>query len=325
MRGIIDMHCDTLLEGSGEQQKLRDREGHLNLEKMKAAGGMAQCFAIFATQGDAPGDRGREGREESPYEQFQRMYQYYLQEMAENSDLILPALTAKDVEENWSRGKLSAILTVEDCMLLEGKPERIDELKEKGVRMACLIWNYENSLGFPNHKDPKHHGLGLKPFGIEMVERMNEIGIIVDVSHLSEGGFYDVVRHSKKPFAASHSCARALCDHSRNLSDDQLRRLGEAGGVVGINFYSTFLTEGSNKTMNSEIVRHAVHVANQAGVEAVALGSDFDGIECQLEMTDYTGFPQLIGLLEKEFTAVEMDKICSGNFLRVFGECGVVL
>ena len=149
---------------------------------------------------------------------------------------------------------------------------------------------------------------------------MNELGIIVDVSHLSEGGFYDVARLSKKPFIASHSCARQLCDHRRNLTDDQLRTLGEKGGFVGVNFCSAFLREGSNHASIDDIVRHTVYMADKAGIESVGMGSDFDGIDNTLEMKDYAGYPLVMDALSKHFTQSEIDMICSRNIMRVIRE-----
>ena len=124
--------------------------------------------------------------------------------------------------------------------------------------------------------------------------------------------------HSKKPFVASHSCCRALKDHPRNLTDDQLRVLADAGGVVGINFYDQFLGGRDGYTAVDDIVRHILHVRDMAGVDAIAFGSDFDGIESELEFGDYAGFPQLLRALEKHFTEDEIDRISSENFLRVF-------
>jgi len=317
MNGIIDLHCDTLLNCYLEKKGLREYSGHINLEKMKRGGSMAQCFAIFLAESEE-----FPRTEKDPYVLFHQVAAYYEEQLSANSTLIAAARSAEDVERNFSEGKLSAILTVEDCVHVDGKIERIDEMAQKGVCMASLTWNFENSLGYPNSRDPRLHMLGLKPFGIEAVERMNETGIIVDVAHLSEGGFYDVVRYSKKPFAASHSCARALCNHSRNLTDDQLRVLGEAGGVAGVNFYSRFLTEGSDDTVNRRIAEHAAYIADKAGIESVALGSDFDGIDCSLEMKDYSGYPTLIDELSRRFTDDEIEKIASGNFLRLMRDCG---
>lgn len=318
MSGIIDLHCDTLLECYLNQKGLQDWSGHLNLGKLRDGGALAQCFAIFLATGAAA---ERRNITLPPYELFQEVYRYYLEQLENNKAEVAPACTAADVKKNQKDGKLSAILTVEDSILLEGQLERVDELAEKGVRMAALTWNYENSLGYPNSREPKEHALGLKSFGIDAVRRMNEKGIMVDVSHLSEGGFYDVAKHVTKPFLASHSCARALCDHRRNLSDGQLRVIGEAGGVVGVNFYAAFLTGEGDFASNSLIAAHAAHIADQAGIEAVALGSDFDGIDTGLEMGDYAGYPRLIDELSRRFTDGQIDRICSGNFLRLFEEC----
>lgn len=319
MAHIIDLHCDTLLECYLKQEKLRDRGGHLNLEKMKKAGIMAQCFACFIPMGE---EAASCGVTLPPYEVFQEIYQLYLREMEENKDVILPARTAADIEANQKAGFLSALLTIEDSALLSDDIRRVDEMADKGVIMMTLIWNFENCMGYPNNKETEKHMLGLKPFGIEALERMNQLGIIADVSHLSEGGFYDVARYGKKPFAASHSCARALCSHQRNLTDDQLRIIGETGSVAGVNFNSYFLDDDSQHTPTASIVRHLVYMADKAGVEGIAMGSDFDGIGCGLEMVDCLGFDKLLGGLQKHFTDDQIDKICSGNFLRVMKENG---
>jgi membrane dipeptidase len=187
--------------------------------------------------------------------------------------------------------------------------------------MIGLTWNYENCIGYPCKDDPKEHMLGLKPFGIEAVQRMNELGIMIDTSHLSEGGFWDVVKHSSKPFMASHSCARALRDHRRNLTDEQLRALAEKGGICGVNFYSAFLHTDGDLTKIDDIVRHMVYIANKAGIETVAMGSDFDGIDNPQELKNYAGMPLLVDALGKHFSADQIDKICSGNALRIMKDC----
>lgn len=312
---IFDLHCDTILSLYTEGKTLNTWEGHINLAKLEKCGGGVQSFALFLPTYDAA---ERHGVTEAPYELFDSMRAVFLKEMAENAARIGQVRRYEDIGRNIAEGKVSALLTVEDCVLLEGKIERVDELYEKGVRIAALTWNYENSLGFPNSSDAQEHAKGLKPFGFEAVERMNELGIIVDVSHLSEGGFRDVAKASRKPFIASHSCARALCDHSRNLTDSQLRAIGECGGVVGVNFYSQFLVKDSQHTAIDDIIRHMDYIRNRAGIEAVALGSDFDGIDCTLEFGDYAGLPMLINKMSARFTDDETELICGKNALRVF-------
>ena len=210
------------------------------------------------------------------------------------------------------------MLTVEDGACLDGELSRLQTMFDLGVRLITLTWNYENCLGFPNSPDPALHARGLKDFGLETLAEMDRLGILVDVSHLSEGGFWDVVRENKKPFVASHSCARALCDHSRNLTDEQLRALGDCGGVCGVNFYSQFLRAGAEHTANEDILRHMAHIADHAGMEAVALGSDFDGISCTLEMENYSGLAHLAELIADRFGSANAEKICCQNALRLF-------
>ena len=314
---IIDLHCDTILRCDTEAKSLRDYQGHISLDKLQTGECLAQCFALFIPTHDS----GREffGVERDPWEVYHALLKCYRENMADCADTIRPVLTADDILINRDSGFISSILTVEDSVEINGQLSRLDELYRDGVRMITLTWNYENSVGFPNNADPVAHlSKGLKPFGFQVLERMNELGIIVDVSHLSEAGFYDVAQHSKKPFAASHSCCRALKDHPRNLTDDQLRTLGDSGGVIGINFYDVFLGSKDGFTAIEDIVRHMVYAKNKAGIESVAFGSDMDGIESALEFSDYSGYPQLLAAMGKMFTADEIDKICSGNFLRVF-------
>ncbi len=206
-------------------------------------------------------------------------------------------------------------------MLVEDRLERIGELYADGVRMMSLTWNYENCMGFPQSDDPEVMQKGLKPFGIEAIRYMADLGIVVDVSHLSRGGFYDVAKHAKAPFIASHSCADALCACGRNLTDDQLRMLGDQGGVCGVNYYSKFLKPTEEVSRIGDIVEHMVYIKNKAGIDAVAMGSDFDGIECELEYKDYAGMPLIVEAMSKVFSDDEIDKICAGNALRVFKAC----
>lgn len=308
---IIDMHCDTLLECYQKNYGLRKNAGHLDLLRMKNAGALAQFFAIYLPMGD----------DSPPYGLFQEIYQIYAKELEKNSDLIAPAFTYDDVLIHEREGRMSSILSVEDGHLLGGKLERLDELYAKGVRLVTLLWCRENCIGFPDSFKQKEHQQGLKPFGFDVIEKMNRLGMIIDVSHLSEGGFYDVAAHSKKPFVASHSCARSLCDHSRNLADQQLRCISTKGGVVGVNYNSYFLREGSALSTMDDILLHIDYLINEMGTEGVALGSDFDGIDCRLEMTGYGQYEKLIRQLEKRYPAETVEKICYKNVLRVLKEC----
>ena len=311
---IIDLHCDTMMACYFRKKPLKDFEGHINIEKLKEGGCMAQALALFLP---TDGHKTRDGRD--PWDLYKDMLSCWNENVDANSDVMRRAYSADDIRQNAREGYMSALLTVEDGIGIDGKMERLDEMYKDGVRMLTLTWNWENSIGFPNSADQELHKKGLKAFGIDAVRRMNEIGMIVDVSHLSEGGFWDVVKESSKPFAASHSCARALRDHQRNLTDEQLKALADKGGVVGINFCPDFLSEDKEHSYAKDVVRHMVHFRDVAGVDSMAWGSDFDGIGGVLDFKDYTGIALIIDLLSKEFSDDEIDKINHGNFLRVFG------
>lgn len=315
---IVDLHCDTLMELYLKHQTLENATGHINLEKLKKGGSMVQSFAIFIPTHQSA---ERSGVTEDAYSYFRHVADVFDREMAAYSDVIRPVTTVEQMRKNAQEGKLSALLTVEDGVAVDGKIERVQEFYDRGVRMIALTWNYENSIGYPNSSDPEKHMLGLKPFGLEVIAKMDELGMVIDTSHLSEGGFWDIVKHGKKPFVASHSCARALCDHRRNLTDEQLRALGEKGGVCGVNFYDNFLHEPEDGyTTVEDIVRHAKYIADKAGIDAVALGSDFDGIGSKLEFGDFGGMGMVVDALAKSFSSADVDKICHGNALRVFEE-----
>ena len=314
---FIDTHCDTMGECIARSEgkvTLQNNPGHINMEKLIKGGAMAEFFAIFIPTHDSGAGKGVTL---PPYDYFQFVYKAYLKELEANKDVLAPACNYDDIMANKAAGKVSSVLTVEDGVPLEGKMERLEEFYQKGVRLISFTWNYENSLGFPNSKDPEIMNRGLKQFGLDCIERMNEMGMLVDVSHLSDGGFWDVVKHSKKPFIASHSCCRALCNHTRNLTDEMLHALGEKGGVVGINFASQFLNEGAEYTDIQSVVRHMLHIRDKAGLDALGFGSDFDGITSTLEFKDDTGLPLIVDALRPHFTDDEIDKICSGNMLRL--------
>lgn len=309
MYPIFDLHCDTILKCAQSGMPLLENTFHIDIRKLRAADSYAQCFAIFVDKQECL----KEGM--SAYEKYKRVLQCFRRELEKNKMQIAPALCVQDIQQNRKKGRLSAILTVEGGEVLEGREERLEELYRDGVRLITLTWNYENELAGANGMDR-----GLKPFGYAVLERMNELGMIVDVSHISDRGFYDIITHSKRPVVASHSCARELCYHSRNLSDEMLHELGNKGGVVGLNFYSRFLEKDSTYATMEQVLNHAVYIVDKAGIESLALGSDFDGIECDLEWRDYSGMQQLLAYMERHFSSDDMEKICYRNAERIFVE-----
>lgn len=307
---IADMHCDTLIEGwRHPERSFYDGNTSVNLKLLKENDSLVQFFAMYLSR--------QEMETMDPYDILKGICGYYKTQMEKYPDLIRPVFSAEDILKNREEGLLSSLLTVEDGVFLDGKIQRLQEVYDMGVRLITLMWNFENSVGYPSSDDHQEHMRGLKPFGIKVVEKMNDLGMIIDVSHMSEGGFYDVAKYSRKPFVASHSCARALCGHRRNLTDDQLKTLGEAGGVAGVNFAGFFLEDGRDDPTFDNIIRHLLYMKDKAGIDAIGFGSDFDGIDDNGELVDFSGFTPLLERMEGKFTDDEIDKICSGNVLRL--------
>lgn len=342
---VVDMHCDTISalldkKRKGECATLRENDCHVNLVKMKQGDYMLQNFALFVEM----------GRCEDPWQEVQELFETYMQEIAANADSIAPVFSYGDIERNMQAGKVSAMLTVEEGGVCGGDLEKLHTLYKQGVRMMTLLWNYPNELGWPNLDRLKEKKLriaerggnasvfnivkqnylntpntenGLTRTGIAFVEEMETMGMIIDVSHMSDAGFYDVLQYTRKPFVASHSNSRYVCPCVRNLSDDMIRKLAERGGVMGLNFCSDFLTQYpggvNNRSSVADVVKHAKHIVAVGGVECLGLGSDFDGIETHAELTGADKLELLWDALNKNgFTQEQLDKIFGKNVLRVY-------
>jgi len=306
---ILDFHCDTaseLLDG----RSLYENDGMVSIKKLKEAGIFCQFFAMFIQMSD------HKSLSEG-YEHLLKIYGNLMEEFSKNSEYISLARNAAEISSIRDTGKIAALLTLEEGAVLDDKPERLDELYRMGVRLITISWNNENCIGFPHSSDGVMMKNGLKPFGKLIVERMQELGMIIDVSHLSDGGFWDVAKLSKKPFIASHSNARALCGHTRNLTDEMLKALADAGGVTGINFYHKFL-DTDEKGSIEQMTAHIKHIHKVAGIDVLALGSDFDGFKGPCELPDCSHYPLLTEALQKAgYSDEEMEKICWKNAMRV--------
>lgn len=316
---LIDMHCDTVAKilESKNGEGLYENSFDVDIKGMKNAGTMAQFFACFVYMEMFQG----KDRMEKAYLYAKKMAAKLKEEVQKNSKEIALATTVDSILQNQEQGKISAILTLEEGGVINGEFRKLEELYNEGIRLVTLLWNFENCMGYPNSKDRKIMEQGLKPFGFETVERMNDLGMLVDVSHMSDGGFWDVIHTSKKPVVASHSCARSLCNHPRNLTDEMLRALGEKGGLAALNFYPAFIRE-DQKASKEDLAAHIKHMINVAGMDAVAIGTDFDGFEGgELEIDKTEKMSLLYHTLKKEgFTEEQLEKIWFGNVMRVIKE-----
>lgn len=313
------MHCDTITALYKSNGDLLHNDLHNDLKKMKDGECMLQNFAIFTDISS----------EDSSF--TKNSIEYYYKQLDKNKDLIRPVYTYEDILNNDRNGLISSMLTLEEGSVIDGDLSNLDWYYKQGVRMITLTWNYPNGIGHPNfvyddseYRDRLHQineKDGLTDFGIEYVRRMSELGIIVDVSHLSDKGFYDVLEYTDRPFVASHSNARSLCNVGRNLSDDMIRRLSDRGGVTGLNFCSAFIKDNNERYTSIEgMVEHIRYIVNVGGIDCIGLGSDFDGIHNKLEIKNASGLPRLYEALRKYFSEEDIEKIFYKNVLRVYKE-----
>lgn len=315
---LIDLHCDTLwMMMRNENVHLQKNTVCVDVEKLKAAGSMAQFFACFIHLDSIQG----ENRFDKGYQLALDMIARGKKELAECSEDIELALCHDDLMKNNANDKMSAFLTIEEGGILNGDIRRLDSLYEEGIRLMTLTWNHENCIGYPNSKKDESMQQGLKSFGIEVVKRMNELGMIIDVSHLSDGGFWDVLKYSTQPVVASHSNARSLCNHPRNLSNEMIKALAEKGGIAGVNLYPYFINQIGNASVE-DIADHVVHMYNEGGEDFVAIGTDFDGFnEGELEIAHIGEMDKLYDAVKRRgFSERQMDKFWFGNVMRVIKE-----
>ena len=316
---IIDMHCDTISRDTFLAEGLRTNSLQIDLHKMKQADYLLQNFALFVNM----------ETDQNPLVSGLRMADMFHEAMANNSDMIRPVTTYDEIMENQRQGLMSALLTLEEGEICQGDVRILRDFYRLGVRMITLTWNHFNSIGAPNnyktattvHGEPDMTGLTEK--GLAFIAEMERLGVIIDVSHLSDGGFYDVLNHTSKPFAASHSNARALAPHCRNLTDDMIRQMGNRGCVTGLNYCKGFLNpfdDWANATGGpADVARHARYIVDIGGMDVLGLGSDFDG--CDNDFSDCSKMYLLEAELKKQgFTASEIDKIFYQNVLRLYKE-----
>lgn len=307
---IVDFHCDVLskLLKDRELDFLGNKPGMLDvtLDRLKEGGVVLQTFAVFISP-NRPDYHGIDPILES----IDLLYEKVLC----HPELKL-IRTASDLDACLQEGKIGALLSLEGVGGLKGRLSMLRLLKRLGVRAAGLTWNDPN---WAADGVMESRGGGLTDQGTAFVQECNRLGIIVDVSHLSERAFWDVAALSEKPIVASHSNVRELCDHPRNLTELQLRAIMESGGLIGITYVPQFLRASGDATID-DVLRHVEHICALGGEKHLALGSDFDGIDRHVKGLAHPG--QVAALQEallKRYSADQTRGIMSGNaisFLR---------
>ena len=305
MRTFADWHCDTASFLYENKMHLKENGGHISLEKLAGFEAPVQTFAVWLDKkyyNDA-------------FSKTIEIIGYFKNEAETNNDKIELVKSFDDIQNNK---KIGALLSIEGCEALEGSFEKLERLYDEGIRAATLTWNYKNCVATGVMESSL--GGGLTGFGRAAVRKMEELGIIVDVSHISDEGFYDVEKNTQKPFIATHSNCRALCAAPRNLTDEQLKIIAERGGTVGLNMCPAFLNDNMNADID-DVLRHAEHMLDICGEDTVCLGCDFDGILFGPRgMEDVAGITALLDNMENKFGKEITYKIAKGNFMRIVKE-----
>jgi len=310
---VFDLHCDTACALLGEDLRqagsLRKNEYHIDLERASALPGYAQCFACFTTpRTNRPGGT-------TDTQLLEREMVSVLREVEKNKNLISLAYTAKEIEENRKNGKMSAILTLEGAAGFGFDPALLEDLYKVGFRITSLGWNEKNVL-CGSHKT----GGGLTDKGREYVFEAQRLGMLIDVSHISDEAFWDIMDITQAPVIATHSNSRAVCTVSRNLTDDMFKAICQTGGVAGLNLYAEFL--GENATLDT-VCDHVEHWLALGGEKHIALGGDLDG--CDDLPAGFAGvqdYPKLAeALLKRGICEQIVQDIFWNNAMGVFEKC----
>lgn len=305
---VLDAHCDTLTLLAQHNRSLGQlaKQGHIDLPRLQAGGVNVQFFAAFI----APEYYN------APLKRVLELIDIFYHEIEHNNNQINHVNNLDDIIHTCSLNKIAALLCIEGGECLEGSIGVLRQLYRLGVRCLTLTWNNSNELGNGVYATATS---GLTEFGFAVVEELNHLGMLIDVSHLSKAGFYDVLRHSRQPVVASHSNCQAICNHPRNLSDQQIKSLAAKGGVVGITFVPEFV--GGDKASIDEVLNHIDHAVAVGGIDCVGFGSDFDGTDTLAGIEDCTRWPLLTRrLIERGYNEEEIQKILGGNFMRVIGQ-----
>lgn len=258
---LIDTHCDTASEALDKNAGFFGNTLHIDLAKMKDIE-YTQFFAAYI----APEYK------DTAMKRVLEIIRKVKSETAKNNKISL-CKSYDDYLKN--KGKIKAFLSLEGGEAITDKKALLTLYKE-GIRMAALTWNYSNHLAAGVLEADENKGL--TPFGREIVTEMNRLGILIDVSHLNDKSFWDIISLSKIPVVASHSNSRAVCNNRRNLTDEQFTAIKNSGGIVGINFYPKFLCE-SGKAEIKDIIAHIEHFLSLGGENNICMGADFDGVD----------------------------------------------
>lgn len=351
---VVDGHNDVIIESilPGEDIGKRLKTGHTDIPRLLEGGVDVQVFAVWSDD-----KKWKTGAFKHANDQIDALEKV----VKNNPDKIEIAMNSTDIERIRKSGKIVALIGIEGGNMIEGSLENLEKLYNRGARYLTLTWNYNLpwvTAAAMEVKIKGDEGKGLTDHGRAIIKRMNELGMMVDLSHAGEKTFYDVLEVSTKPVLVSHSNAAALTPHYRNLKDKQLEALKKNGGVIGVNFFSEFLdsdypkrvkkryekhhkvdpdkkpstdkmyatlTKKQKNEVNAPmemVLKHIDYLVKKVGIDHVAIGSDFDGINSTPQgLEDVSKFPLLTkALLDRGYKQEDIAKIMGLNFLRILKE-----
>jgi membrane dipeptidase len=307
MISLTDAHCDTIVRLYETGEELLSNSGNVDIKRLSAYDAPLQFFAVCLYREHI--DR--------PFKNALKIIDFFYEQIYKYGDYISAAQSRNDILENKKNKKISAVLSLEGAEPLEDKLANLSVFYELGVRAVTLTWNEKNLVGSGARSGD--YG-GLTSFGKKVVAKMNELGMLIDVSHLNEAGFWDVYELSEKPFIASHSNAAKVRPHPRNLTDDQIKAVAKRGGVIGINLYKAFITENETATVE-DALNHVDHILDMVGDDYIGIGCDFDGASEFVEgIRDVSDMIKFYNALNNKYGAKTAGKIFSKNFERVVCE-----
>ena len=306
---MIDLHCDTIMQllDHPDSGDLYRNTWKIDIEKLQKAHSKVQDFALFINLGET----------NDPYGRYEEMRNLCTTQIHLYGEHIQHVLSYQDVESVYESDKIGALMSIEEGGVLGGDLDKLKQAYQDGVRLITLTWNYPNGLGEP-HCGEQHKKL--TPKGIEFVEAMQDLGIIVDCSHLNDAGTEQLGDILDVPFVASHSNAREVTAHTRNLPDNLIKLIANKGGVIGLNFAQSFLGTSSISRIE-DIVKHGLYLINKGGEDVVALGTDFDGIKPDTEIKDASEMHRLYDAFKEAGLSVEQcEKLFWKNADRLLKE-----
>jgi len=319
---IIDGHCDTILSvvgrgvfGYSEKRNFFEKNdyGHIDLPRLKEGGVTCQVMALYIEPQYKPTRSARRT--------LQLLDAFY--DLVEQSEDFVLATRAEDILTAKKENKVSAVLSIEGGEAIEGSLSLLRSFYRLGVRAMGLTWNQRNDIA--DGVGEKSAKSGLTDFGVSVVKEMERLGMLVDVSHLSDSSFWAVDSVAERPYIASHSNARALAPHPRNLTDEQIEAIARKGGVIGVVYAPGFVDDNPEKVSLARLCDHIDHIKKIAGIDHVGLGSDFDGFRVKegnpQVLKDVSELPKLTEeLYTRGYSEEEIKKVLGGNWLRVYRE-----